>query len=121
MEKHVLFLRLSYWIPALADFAIAYLALTPKEMGLAETVYPMGLTSAIAFSWGVLLLLADRKPMDRRWILIPTILVVSLLTLVRVYFSQKGMIDFSMGLLLFGIGLVFFMSFSYYYANKKVS
>lgn len=120
VEKHILFLRLSYWIPALADFIIAYLALIPQKMGLTYIVYPMGLTSVIAFSWGVLLLFADRKPIERRWILIPTILVVSLLTIVRVIFSQIGMIDFSLGLLLFGIGLVLFMSYSLYCAKKKV-
>lgn len=89
-------------------------------MGLTYIVYSMGLTSVIAFSWGFLLLFADRKPIERRWILIPTILVVSLLTIVRVIFSQTGMIDFSLGLLLFGIGLVLFMSYSLYSAKKKV-
>ena len=119
MEKHILYLRISYWIPALADFVIAYLALKPQEMGLTDIVYPMGLTSVIAFSWGVLLLIADRNPMERRWVLIPTILVVSLLTVVRVIFSQKGLVEFSIGILFFGIGLALFMSYSYYYASKK--
>lgn len=121
MEKQILLLRISYWVPALADFVVAYLALNPQQMGVAGIVYPMGLTSVIAFSWGVLLLIADRKPMERRWILIPTILVISLLTIVRVIFSQQNFIDFSISVLLFGIGLVLFMSYSYYYANKKVA
>ena len=88
MEKHIVLLRLSYWIPALADFGIAVLALFPGRMGLTEIVYPMGLTSVIAFSWGVLLLIADRKPMERRWVLIPTTLVVILITAARVIFSM---------------------------------
>jgi hypothetical protein len=117
MEKHILFLRLSYWIPALADFALAWFALFPGRMGLTEIVYPMGLTSVIAFSWGVLLLIADRKPMERRWVLIPTILVVILITVARVHFSVAGIVDFSIGLLLFGAGLALFMAFSYHYAN----
>ena len=120
MEKQILLLRISYWVPALADFVIAYIALNPQQMGLTGIVYPMGLTSVIAFSWGVLLLIADRKPMERRWILVPTILVVSLLTITRVIFSQLDFIDFSFSVLLFGIGLVLFMSYSYYYASKKV-
>lgn len=119
IEKHILFLRISYWLPALADFVIAYLVLIPQEMGLTDIVYPMGLTSVIAFSWGVLLLIADRKPMERRWVLIPTILVVSLLTIIRVIFSQKGIVEFSMFFLLFGISLALFMSYSYNYASKK--
>lgn len=118
MKKEILLLRLSYWIAALADFAVAYWVLIPQRMGLTEIVYPMGLTAAIAFSWGVLLLYADRKPIDRCWILIPTILVIGLLTAVRVIFSHYEMIEFSLVFLLFGIGLIAFMTSSYYYAKK---
>jgi drug/metabolite transporter (DMT)-like permease len=118
MKKEILLLRLSYWIAALADFAVAYWVLIPQRMGLTEMVYPMGLTATIAFSWGVLLLFADRKPIDRYWILIPTILVIGLLTAVRVIFSHYGMIEFSLVFLLFGIGLIVLMIYSYYYANK---
>jgi len=118
MNKQIILLRLSYWIAALADFAIAFWALVPQRMGVTEFIYPMGLTAAIAFSWGVMLLIADRKPMHRRWILIPTILVVGLLTAVRVIFSQNEMIKFSLVFLLFGIGLIVLMTYSYYYANK---
>ena len=121
MPSHIVLLRLSYWIPALADFVIAYLALIPEKMGLTGFVYPMGLTSAIAFSWGVMLLIADRKPMERRWVLIPTILVVGLLTVVRVVASQNELIEFNFALLLFGIGLVGFMAYSYFYANRKAA
>ncbi|TNG00736.1 MAG: hypothetical protein EP297_03245 [Gammaproteobacteria bacterium] len=118
MKKQILLLRLSYWIAALADFVIAYLALIPQRMGLPHIAYPMGLTSAIAFSWGVLLLIADRKPMERRWILIPTILVVGLLTAVRVIFWQSDVIEFNLFVLLFGIGLILLMVYSYFSTNK---
>jgi len=87
-------------------------------MGVAEIVYPMGFASAVAFSWGVLLLVADRKPLERRWILIPTILVVTLITFARTTFSIDGNIEFSIVLLLFAITLVTFMTYSYYYADK---
>ena len=118
LESHIILLRLSYWIPAVADFVVAYRVLDPEKMGLEDVAYPMGLASAIAFSWGVMLLLADRKPMERRWALIPTIIVVSLLTVVRAIFAQKGVVDISNGVLLFGAGLVVLMSYSYYKAGK---
>ena len=118
MKKSIALLRLSYWTAALADFAIAILAWLPERMGVAENVYPGGLASVIAFSWGVMLLIADRKPIERKWILIPTILVVTLITLVRVKFSLDGTIEFSLVLLLFGIALVILMSYSYYHAKK---
>ena len=118
MKKQYLLLRLSYWIAALADFVVAYFALSPQRMGLSDMAYPMGLTSALAFSWGLMLLIADRKPMERRWILIPTILVVGLLTTVRVVFWQSEMIEFNLFILLFGIGLILLMIYSYYATNK---
>ena len=118
MTKPVLLLRISYWIAAIADFVIAILVWIPERMGVAEIVYPMGLASAVAFSWGVLLLVADRKPLERRWILIPTILVVTLITFARTKFSLDGTIEFSIALLLFAIALIIFMAYSYYYADK---
>ena len=118
MTKPILLLRLSYWIAAIADFIIAILAWMPERMGVTETVYPMGLASAMAFSWGVLLLMADRKPLERRWILIPTILVVSLISFARAKFSLDGTVEFSIALLLFAVALILFMAYSYFYANK---
>jgi predicted neutral ceramidase superfamily lipid hydrolase len=118
MTKPILLLRLSYWIVAIADFVIAILVWIPERMGVTEIVYPMGLVSAIAFSWGVLLILADRKPLERRWILVPTILVVSLINLVRTKYSLDGHIEFSFVSLLFAIALIILMAYSYYYAGK---
>jgi hypothetical protein len=64
-------------------------------MGVAHYVYPMGLMSAVAFSWGVLLLFADRKPIERRWILKSTLLVVALLGVAAVHAGLTGLIPFS--------------------------
>ena len=87
-------------------------------MGVAEIVYPGGLASVIAFSWAVLLLIADRKPVERKWILIPTILVVALIASVRTVFSLDGAIEFSWPLFLFAVALIILMAYSYYYATK---
>ena len=121
MTKSILLLRLSYWIAAIADFIIAILAWIPERMGVAEIVYPMGLVSVIAFSWVVMLLVADREPIERKWILIPTILVVTLITIVRTKFSLDGTIEFSLALLLFAIALIILMTYSYYYACKQAA
>jgi len=118
MKKPVLLLRMSYWIAAIADFGIAILVWIPERMGVTEIVYPMGLASVVIFSWAVLLLVADRKPLERRWILIPTILVVALITFARTTFSLDGTIEFSIALLLFAIALIIFMAYSYYCADK---
>ena len=118
MKKSILLLRLSYWIAAIADFVIAILAWIPERMGLVEIAYPMRLFSVIAFSWTIMLLMADRKPIERKWVLIPTIIVVTLITIVRVIFSLGESIEFNLPLLLFGIALIILMTYSYFYASK---
>lgn len=118
MKKQIILLRISYWVAAIADFIVAVLVLFPEKMGLSKIEYPMGLMSAIAFSWGILLLIADRKPLERKWILIPTIIVVALLTLVRILFEINETIESNFALTLFGIILIMFMVYSYYSANK---
>ena len=118
MIRPVLLLRINYWITAIADFAIAILAWIPERMGVSEVVYPGGLASVIAFSWGVMLLIADRKPMERKWILIPTIIVVALIAAVRTKFSLDGSIEFSLPLLLFAVALIILMIYSFYHAAK---
>ena len=95
MDKKIRWLRISYWVAAIADFVIAVLCLIPSRMGVTHYVYPMGLMSAVAFSWGVLLLFADRKPVERRWILIPTMLVVTLLGIVGVHGGMTGILPLS--------------------------
>jgi hypothetical protein len=91
-SQHTGLIRTSYWVAAIADFVIALLALMPARMGVEEFVYPMGLMSAVAFSWGVLLLVADRRPVERKWVLLPTSLVVFLLGMAVVYAGLAGLI-----------------------------
>lgn len=74
-------LRIGYWAGALGDFYIAATILIPAMATVDRYVYPMGLMSAAAFSWGIMLILADRKPVERRWIAVPTLLVVALIQL----------------------------------------
>ena len=121
MNKSILLLRLSFWIAAIADFIVAILVLIPERMGVTEIAYPMVLASVTVFSWTVMLLIADRKPIERKWILIPTILVVTLITIVRTKFSLDGTIEFNLVLLLFAIALISLMTYSYYYASKHAT
>jgi hypothetical protein len=95
MIQERILLRLSYWVAAIADFIIAGLVLMPERMGVPGFVYPMGLMSAVAFSWGVLLLIADRRPEERRWVLAPTMLVVFLLGVAGLYAAVSGILPLS--------------------------
>ena len=118
MEKSILLLRLSYWVAAIADFVIAILAWMPERMGLEEIAYPMGLFSVVAFSWTIMLLMADRKPIERKWVLVPTIVVVTLIATVRVIFSLGEAIELNWTLLLFAVALIVLMTYSYVHASK---
>jgi hypothetical protein len=92
MDKRIQWLRIAYWTAAIADFIVAILVLIPARMGVSDYVYPMGLMSAVAFSWGVALLIADKKPVERRWFILPTILVVALLGVVGLHAGITGLI-----------------------------
>ena len=85
MKNKVKWLRISYWAGAIGDFSIAILVLIPERMGVPSYVYPMGLMSAVAFSWGCMLIWADREPLERRWVLLPTILVGTMLLIAVIY------------------------------------
>lgn len=87
-------LRVSYWVAAIADFIIAVLVMIPTRMGVTDFVYPMGLMSAVAFSWGVMLIIADRRPVERRWVLLPTMLVVFLLGVAGIFAVSIGAMPF---------------------------
>ena len=88
-------IRISYWVAAIADFVVALLVLIPDRMGVSEFVYPMGLMSAVAISWAVMLIIADRRPIERRWILLPTMLVVFLLGVAGIYSAIIGVVPVS--------------------------
>ncbi|MBT8219725.1 MAG: hypothetical protein KJP00_07870 [Bacteroidia bacterium] len=120
MKSKVLYLRISYWLAALADFFIAFRVLDPERVGLTKFEYPMGMTAAIAFSWGILLIMADRKPLERRWILIPTFIVVSLLAVVGYYAASIGRIALNTASFVFGIFLSLFIAFSYWQTHDVV-
>ena len=95
MDKKIRWLRIAYWTAGIADFIIALLVLIPARMGVTNYVYPMGLMSAVAFSWGVALLIADRHPVENRWFLIPTILVVALLGIAGLHAGITGLLPMS--------------------------
>jgi len=84
MEK-VKWLLLSYWAAGIADFIFAIIILIPGRTGLDKFVYPAGLFSAVAFSWGILLVLSTKEPVNRRWVLVPTMIVISLLGIASIY------------------------------------
>lgn len=119
MDKRIKWLRVSYWVAALADFLVCISVLIPERMGETQYSYPMGLMSAVAFSWGILLIFADRRPIERRWVLLPTILVVALLGSVGIHAALSGIMPMSriIPTSIISVVILILLSFSYYNAR----
>ena len=64
-------------IPGAADFLLSGLALL-RAIGIAdESIVPRLQFAGVAFAWGMLLLFALARPLERSWVLLPTWLVVA--------------------------------------------
>lgn len=119
MDKKIKWLRIAYWTAAIADFVISMLVLIPSRMGVTQYVYPMGLMSAVAFSWGILLIFADRHPLERRWILIPTIVVVALLGIVGLHAGFTEVIPLRRIIPTFLVTIIVLSILIYSYINSR--
>jgi hypothetical protein len=86
MNKKIKWLRISYWTGAVIDALAAVQMLSPKLFAVtnhlnnfqpkAEYGYAMGMGASLMIGWTVLLLWADRKPLERKGVLIITIIPV---------------------------------------------
>jgi hypothetical protein len=86
MEKSIRWLRLSYWAGAILDLLAAVQMIFPAVFAATsgisdfhpgrEYVYAMGMGASLMAGWTVLLVWADRKPLERKGILPITVLPV---------------------------------------------
>lgn len=108
-------LQVCYWTLAAADFLFAAVMLFPARAGTGSYVYPMGLFSAVAVAWGVLLAMAARRPVERRWVLLPTLLVIVLLAIASLTALATGVIDMQVVVprLVLKLALVVFLVFTW--------
>lgn len=120
IKNKVKWLRISYWVGAIADFLMVILFLIPERMGEVEYRLPMGLAASLMLGWTFLLIWADQKPVERKGILLLTIFPV----ITGLIFANL----FGVGLDLFpitktipsailGTSLIVLMSFSYFNAR----
>ena len=112
----VTWLRTSYWAGAVADGVIGILILIPSRMGETEFRYPMGLAAALMFGWTALLVWADRKPTERKAILLITVFpVITGLLLSGIYAVATGLLPSTKIIpgLVIGVILIILMLYSY--------
>jgi len=83
MNTAIRLLRISYWTGAAADGLFAIALAVPKLWGITLGIVPfvpdvqhrmdMGVGASLMLSWTVLLLWADRRPVERKGVLLLTV------------------------------------------------
>ena len=120
-SRRILLLRVSYWAGAAADAIIGVRMLMPEMMGEAGFRYAMGTSASIVFGWTVLLIWADRKPVQRKGVLLITIfpVIVGLMT-AALWPVFDGVFPLSRMIPMWILGgtLICLMGFSYYHARN---
>lgn len=131
MDKGTGWLRLSYRVGALADgfFAVAMihpplllvtLGATESAMNV-ETRLALAMGASLMISWSVLLLWADRRPVERKGVLLMTVFpAIAGLSLTTLYGMTTGYIPMGRGVSLwvFQAALVMLFLYSYYQAPE---
>ncbi|WP_420411425.1 hypothetical protein [Roseibium sp.] len=85
-------LRMAFLLPALTDFGLAFLNLY-RMIGITDaSVVPRAQFAAVAFCWGLFLLMGLRRPIERAWILLPTTLVITLIAGGYIFGYSTGVI-----------------------------
>jgi hypothetical protein len=125
----VLWLRLSYWAGAVLDLAAGSMMLFPGlfarlngpaacQPGL-DYRYAMGMGAPLMFGWTVLLLWADRKPLERRGVLPVTVLVIAGLVADEIWGIAAGFVPFGELIPTFALQLLLTVLFLFSYFNAR--
>ena len=98
MDSKIRWLRISYWVGAVADALAALRMLFPEYImrgSSSDVSYNIGMKWGVALmlGWTVLLIWADRKPLARKGVLLLTIcpvIVGLMVTSVATFFAGMG-------------------------------
>ena len=132
MRRDILFLRLSYWIGALVDFIVGIAMVFPDIFSFveglssfspgADYLFAMGMGASLMFGWTALLLWGDRKPVERKGILLLTIIPVMVgIYATRLYGLTTGFVNLGGSIisLIIPIFLAFLFLGSYFYSDRR--
>jgi hypothetical protein len=131
MKNPTMLLRISYWLGAIVDGFMVVPMLSPRVAGVLfgiedfdpgdEYRYAMMVAASLMLGWTVLLIWADRKPLERKGILLITVFPVIIgLALAGVFAVKVDMIGVERMIptwVLQAILIVLF-SYSYCYATR---
>lgn len=130
MKKKILLLRICYWTGAILDALTVIPMLSPKigggMLGLSgfspgnDYRYAMGTGASLMIGWTLLLLWADRKPLERRGILLLTIPVLAGLMLSGIFAVNSGMIAMTNMLPVFIMQIIVASFFTFGYVSSSL-
>jgi len=128
MKSNVIFwLRLSYWVGAIIDLLACLTMVFPALFAInnrladfapgLEYRYAMGMGAPLMFAWTILLLWADRKPLERKGILPITLLVIIGEAVNEIVGVQNGFIPAGVIIVIGVLQVLLFGFFSFSYLN----
>jgi len=131
MKNKILLLRISYWIGAILDGFMVIPMIFPEIGGVifgipdfkpgADYKYAMGIGASLMGGWTILLIWADRKPVERKGILLITVFPVIVgLIFAGIYAVIHNLIPVERMIptWILQLFLIAFFSYSYYTAKK---
>jgi hypothetical protein len=130
MKNSTTWLRISFWVGAIADGLVALAMFSEMFVGHASPLthyvpdfpyrYAVGLAGSLMLGWTVLLLWACRKPAERRDVLLLTCVVVVALMITGLFGITVGYVPFGAGVAVLAFqGLLIILFGSSYLASKR--
>ncbi len=121
MNNRVVWLRVSYWAGVLVDTIAALRMLFPQLADGVEYRFAMSIGAALMLGWVFLLIWADRRPIERKGVLLLTVFpVITGIILAEIYAYVSGFMEFERVLptIVFLLGLSVLLTFSYWNARE---
>ena len=125
----VRWLRVSYWVGAVVDLVAGLMMLTSSLFELMNQPadfhptndfrYAMGMGAPLMFGWTVLLLWADRKPLERKDVLPITLVVVVGEIITQVWGISVGFVPLGALIPSFIMQAIILSLFTFSYFNAK--
>ncbi len=130
MKNSTTWLRISFWVGAIADGIVAFAMFAEAILGRPSPLthyvpdtpyrYAIGLAGSLMLGWTLLLLWADRRPVERRGVLLLTCFVVVGLMGSGLYALSTGFMPIATGVtLLVFQGLLVVLFSSSYFASVR--
>jgi hypothetical protein len=128
MKNPTMLLRISYWLGAVVDGFMVVPMLSPRVGGALfgiedfhpgdEYRYAMMIGASLMLGWTVLLIWADRKPLERKGILLITVFPVIIgMALAGVFAAKVGMIGVERMIPTWILQSILVVLFSYSYCS----